>query len=74
MSTEERARKVLESTLGIAIPAGADLRRDAEPRWDSLKHLALIFAIEDEFEIELDQEQMERLDSLSAIVDAVHAA
>lgn len=70
----ERVRRVLETTLGTAIPPGSDLRREEEPKWDSLKHVALIFAIEDEFGIQLDEEQMERLDSLRSILEAVDAA
>lgn len=71
---EERARQVLETTLGVTIPPGADLRRDQEPKWDSLKHVVLIFAIEDEFDIQLDEEQMAAIDSLSAILKAIDAA
>jgi len=71
---EDRARQVLETTLGVSIAPGADLRREDEPKWDSLKHVVLIFAIEDEFDIQLEEEQMERIDSLSAILNAIDAA
>ena len=74
MSNEERVRRVLETTLGISITPGSDVRREEEPRWDSLKHVALIFAIEDEFDVQLTEQQMERIDSLRAIVEAVDAA
>lgn len=74
MTREERARRILEATLGVTIPVGFDFRREDEPKWDSLKHVALIFAIEEEFEIQLDEQQMESIDSLRSIVEAVDAA
>ena len=74
MSTQERVRRILASTLGIQVPAEGDFSRDSEPRWDSLKHVAVIFALEDEFDIQFDEDQMAALTSLSAIVEAVDAA
>jgi acyl carrier protein len=74
MSTEERARQVILATLGIDGPATGDVSRETVPAWDSLRHVALIFAIEDEFEIQFSEAQMASLASLSAIVEAIDAA
>ena len=74
MTTEERARQVVLATLGIEGPATGDFSRETLSGWDSLKHVAVIFAIEDEFEIRFSEEQMASLASLSAIVEAIDAA
>lgn len=74
VSIEERVRRVFETTLDIEIAPGADVLREEEARWDSLKHVALIFALEDEFGIEFDEAQMAGLDSLSRAVEALDAA
>ena len=41
--------------------------------WDSFAQLNLLVAIEDDFEIELDPEQMQDLQDLGALVDSVAA-
>jgi acyl carrier protein len=74
MSIEQRARQVVLATLGIDGPATGDFSRETTAAWDSLKHVAVIFAIEDEFEVQFSEEQMASLASLSAIVEAIDAA
>jgi acyl carrier protein len=74
MSIEQRARQVVLATLGIDGPATGDFSRETISAWDSLKHVAVIFAIEDEFEVQFSEEQMASLASLSAIVEAIDAA
>ncbi|WP_405059136.1 acyl carrier protein [Kribbella sp. NBC_01505] len=39
------------------------LRHRDHPRWDSLGHLALALAIEEEFDVELETDQLIGLDS-----------
>ncbi|MEJ2631352.1 MAG: acyl carrier protein [Acidihalobacter sp.] len=77
MSTEDRVRHVLSVILKIDLPEGQDLRREDEPKWDSLKHVEIVFALEDEFDVQFDEERMASLTSLGAIVAALenpHAA
>jgi acyl carrier protein len=54
-------RKVLE------VDPGAPLSRASVERWDSLKHIEVIFALEDEFEVTIPEDRFESLDSLDAI-------
>ena len=42
--------------------------------WDSLRHMNLIVAIEDGFDIVLDEDAFARLDSVRAIVEELHRA
>ena len=62
---------LLGTLLGRGLATTDQVLRTAEPRWDSLKHLELVFALEDLFEIRLDPAEMAGLDSLEHIVAAV---
>jgi acyl carrier protein len=42
--------------------------RETLPNWDSLKHIEIIFAIEDELNIEFPEEQMSELNSVEQII------
>ncbi len=75
-AVEERARPLLVKVLELD-SSGGDIRREDTPAWDSLKHIDLIFLLEDEFGVVLSEEEMHKLDSLSAIVSLLeshHAA
>ena len=41
--------------------------------WDSLKHLNLIVALEEEFKIKLDEHEVESMVSFSIISSTIHA-
>lgn len=65
---ELRMRKVFAEALRMdAIPAG-EILREKEPRWDSLRHVNLIFAIEDEFGVSLTEAEMTAIDSLAKAI------
>lgn len=56
-------------TEALALPAGADLsrlRQLGQPSWDSLGHVTLMAAIEGEFGIQLDIDDMIVLTSFDA--------
>lgn len=42
------------------------LRRIAESKWDSLAHVSIVAAIESEFGVTLESDQMERMSSFAA--------
>ncbi|MFI7441083.1 acyl carrier protein [Nonomuraea indica] len=65
----DRLRDVFRVSLGL--PAGADvddLRYRAIPQWDSLAHMALVAAIEDEFDIMIDTDEMIDMSSFTHAV------
>jgi len=54
-----------------------DSSRRNIPKWDSLKHIEIIFAVEDELDIQFSEEELARLDSVASITDLAltrHAA
>lgn len=58
--------------LVLGVPAGVLSRpRDEIPQWDSLKHVALLYAVEDACSVRFDASEIAHLDSTSAIADAV---
>tara|TARA_R110002096_G_scaffold8803_2_gene35857 strand:- start:14480 stop:14707 length:228 start_codon:yes stop_codon:yes gene_type:complete len=69
MGTESRLLGVFQSVLGSDITAfKGDETPDTVKGWDSAAHLNLIMAIEAEFAVQFDIEEMESLDSVAAIL------
>jgi acyl carrier protein len=71
----DRIRKVISDVLGV--PASA-VGEDASPKtiesWDSLRQMSLIVALEAEFNVLFDDEQVISLQSFSAIKSALGQA
>ena len=65
--------EVMAAVLQRPVEPGADLRREYEPRWDSLKHVEMIFALEDAFGIRMTEDEIGRLASASDIVAAIRS-
>jgi acyl carrier protein len=64
----ERVRALMAPLLGIDPAGQGDVVREDVAQWDSLRHIELIFLIEEEFGVTLEEAQMAELDSLSAAV------
>lgn len=61
----------------LKCPVHPNSTRKNTPQWDSLKHIEVIFAVEDELGLQFSEEELPSLDSVSHIVDralARHAA
>lgn len=71
LHVQMKVAELLKLLLGREVAAGEPVHRASEPRWDSIKHLELIFALEDTFEIRLEAAELTGLDSSDAIVAAV---
>jgi len=74
---EKTVLTVLAAVLKRPFHAGADITRQNTPSWDSLKHIEIMFALEDELDIEFSEEELVKLDSVIKVVEAVlakHAA
>lgn len=65
---EGRVRALMAPLLGIDPAGEGDVVREDVAQWDSLRHIELIFLIEEEFGVTLEEAQMAQLDSLSAAV------
>lgn len=74
---ERTVLTVLTAVLKQSFKPGTDITRQNTPSWDSLKHIEVMFALEDELDIEFAEAELSELDSVTKIVDAVlakHAA
>ncbi len=66
-----RVRTILEEVVG---PSVADLEnpsRESVPAWDSLAHVEVFFALEEEFSVRFSADQLRSLTSLDAIVEVL---
>ena len=70
----ERVKLVIGSILDLDSHA-IDESTTAEdtPTWDSMNHIKMIAALEDEFNVFFDVEEIQSLASYSAIVRALHS-
>lgn len=64
------AREVLALALRTTLPDG-EIIREHTPEWDSLRHMELVFLLEDTFGVQFTEAELRDLTSLSTIVDAV---
>ena len=76
MSEMDRVKKVMAAVLSVDIETiGDDSSVDDMEAWDSLRHINLIIALEQEFGISLPDEEVASLTSVRlltmAILDAV---
>lgn len=59
MSNADRLRNVFAGSLGIeASDVVEDLRYNSIPQWDSVAHMALVAALETEFDVMLDTDDI----------------
>ena len=64
---EQELIQVLSLVLGRAVPV--TVTRASEPAWDSLKHMQIVFAVEERFGRQFTEAQIPELDSLSRFAD-----
>ena len=70
-AVEARIREIMTIVFKRPVESGEPVSRATEPAWDSLRHVELVFSIEDEFGVRFDEEELPELTSLPALVDAV---
>lgn len=63
--------ELLSITVGRRITQAESVTRDSEATWDSLKHVELIFMLEERFGIQFSEEEMAALRSSDEIVQAI---
>lgn len=68
MDKNIRVVNILKNVLGDEVVLQPSLRRENIAKWDSMKHLEIIFAIEDEFNVTVGSDSFLELDSVEAIV------
>jgi acyl carrier protein len=63
----------IAAVLKRELPEGAQTSRENTPEWDSLRHVEIMFAVEDELSVEFSEEELAELNSVARIVNAVEA-
>lgn len=77
MQIEYAVLTVLSTVLKRPFNNGVDITRQNTPSWDSLKHIEILFALEEELNVVFEENELAELDSVNKIVDTVlakHAA
>ena len=70
-SANDRLRTVFQQVLGPLPQDTGGISREALPVWDSLKHVDLIFAVEDEFGVTFGEEEMAELKTFEEFETAI---
>jgi acyl carrier protein len=63
--TREKLRKIVADALEIEITPGDEVQRSAHPVWDSLNHLRVVMAVEEELGVRLEPDEVTSIASLS---------
>jgi acyl carrier protein len=73
MSTiDDRLTEVFRTTFADeSIVLSPEMTADDIPAWDSITHIQLIFAVEEEFGINLSMKDLESLDDVGALRAAI---
>lgn len=70
---EQIVCQILSDVLQIEIKPGETIDRDNLSEWNSLKHMELLFSIEEKFDIQFTQEELAQINSLDQIVTRLEA-
>lgn len=71
-NTEDKFFAILSSLLNVSRDQlSHDSSRETIQQWDSLKHMYLIMALEEEFGIEFDDSEVANLASVVALLDSI---
>ena len=69
---KQRVRAALARTLKVDASAISDSTSQTDlSDWDSVRHMNVVLAVENDFDIQFDDAELPKLTSLSLIVDAV---
>jgi acyl carrier protein len=72
-SIRQRVAYLMEQVLSMPIASQSDIRRADLPSWDSLNHLRIVLAVEEEFNLHLTPEEVTGLASLADFVRLIEA-
>jgi acyl carrier protein len=68
---EDDIRNLILRLLKLPVPHTSALVRVHVPEWDSLKHMEIVFALEDRYGVQFDESEFPLLDSPASIAVAV---
>jgi acyl carrier protein len=73
MEIRKAVMEIFSTVLERPVAEGERIEREQEGKWDSLKHVELIFMIEGRFDIQFSETEMAELDTMDKIVAGVRA-
>lgn len=68
---DARVRDAISIALKRPVDESESIDRDTEPKWDSLKHVELLFSLEDIFSIKFDEKELAELNNIEALVESI---
>jgi acyl carrier protein len=68
---EERTETVIARLFQLDRTSVSSLNREKDERWTSLMHVEIFFALEEEFLIQVDEDEIAFAENLSDLVDIV---
>ncbi len=72
LPSEADVRRLLRTILQQPSQDDSELRRESLDAWDSLKHMEIVFALEDRYGVRFDESEFATLDTSAAITAALH--
>ena len=63
----DEIRRLICDILDVPVQPAHGLTRSEVAAWDSLKHMELVFALEDRYDVRFDEAEFARLDSPASI-------
>lgn len=73
--TQERVIQVISKVMNVpTTKLNADSSPESVEQWESMKHIHLVLALEEEFDVQFDDEQIAELQSVKLIVAALENA
>lgn len=70
---EAAVLRILSTVIKQPLPHGAATTMENTVGWDSLKHIEIMFAVEEELNIQFSEEELAELRSVAQIVAAIAA-
>ena len=69
---ENKVKSILASILNLSVDSiDNTTSQESIEQWDSWKHMNLVVALEEEFNIEFEDDDIDKLLSFSAIIDVL---
>jgi acyl carrier protein len=73
LDLQSEVRRLLSLVLRRPIGDAENPSRDTEPAWDSLKHVEIVFLMEDHFEVRFDGAEISSLKDAAGLVRLLEA-
>ncbi len=67
--TIEALQEIFRSALDEPVVITEDTKKDDIEEWDSINHLNLIVELEDKLKISFSKEEIEKMDSVSKLIE-----